>query len=323
MSVALTGFACGAAEPADTLALPLAEPPHPSAALSPASIDTRIELPALSLPRPMMWSGALQPSPRASVAELPLLRLSDARFTALTGSPRRLVDIALGSYTTDVTSRLAMMQMRADPAFNVSRAAVVGRAAGFGLVAMTSAMAMPGLMGVESGGFGLQRDFGPVAVMASASVARYGSAVGVMQNYGVDISATWTLSADNSVTLFGSHYTTPSMSHLHGPVANYMPAMLPAMGSTAVGGYFSHNFSRRFGVSLGAVSEYNSLRRSWHTRPIVIPYVNVGGHKLGIDVGGIVSGIIESAIENHSRRHSSPPAMSAPPGGMVPRPRLK
>lgn len=68
------------------------------------------------------------------------------------------------------------------------------------------------------------------------------------------------------------------------------------------GGFFTLNTNnRKWGMDLGARSVYNPMTGRWETIPIAMPYYNLGGSKLGVDLGGIVYSLLRSAADSKNR----------------------
>lgn len=68
------------------------------------------------------------------------------------------------------------------------------------------------------------------------------------------------------------------------------------MSTDSYGVTMSLDMSERFGMEVGVQRYYNSMRSSWETVPVVIPYYNFDHFKLGFDVGGVLYEILRNAF---------------------------
>lgn len=76
----------------------------------------------------------------------------------------------------------------------------------------------------------------------------------------------------------------------------------PGLSGYYYGGFFTLNTNnQKWGVDLGARSVYNPMTGRWETIPIAMPYYNLGGSKLGVDLGGIVYSLLRSAANSKNR----------------------
>lgn len=84
-----------------------------------------------------------------------------------------------------------------------------------------------------------------------------------------------------SLNAFGAYETPSFMSMYHTP-QQYL-----------FGGYMTfHTEDKKWGVDLGGKTEPNPYTGRLETTPIVMPYYNLNGQKLGFDFGGLLKSII-------------------------------
>lgn len=136
--------------------------------------------------------------------------------------------------------------------------------------------------------------------------------IGVTNGIGGDMQLEYRLGRNTAVTAIGG--------------MNYYGWMGPAPNTSTAyyGGYFTLNTNNgKWAVDLGVRQEYNSMTGQWSTVPIIMPYYNLGGAKLGIDFGGLLYSTFNSAKEarvpDPGDRHYRGPAVIAPPIDMKPK----
>ena len=91
---------------------------------------------------------------------------------------------------------------------------------------------------------------------------------------------------------------------------NYYGWMSPSPNTMTAyyGGYMTLNTNNgKWAVDVGMRQVYNSTTGRWDTVPIVMPYYNLGGAKLGFDFGGLLYGAFNKAKE---ARYSEPEYMN-------------
>lgn len=132
---------------------------------------------------------------------------------------------------------------------------------------------------------------------------------GVGFNFGVDYSLTNNVSihAIGGITSFG--YLGPQ----------------PNATGAYYGGFVSLlTNNHKWGLDVGARRVYNNFSGRWETIPIAMPYYNLNGAKIGIDVGGLLYGILDGAAEKAFNKSSMKsdamrgPAIIAPPIDVTP-----
>jgi len=105
-----------------------------------------------------------------------------------------------------------------------------------------------------------------------------------------------------SLNAFGAYQSPSFMSMYHVP-QHYL-----------FGGYATfHTENKKWGVDLGQKAEMNPYTGRLESTPIVMPYYNLQGQKLGIDFGGLLKSII---INQRMRKSGDGPWM--PMGPMPP-----
>lgn len=112
--------------------------------------------------------------------------------------------------------------------------------------------------------------------------------------------------ADNvSVSAFGTYQTPSFMS------------MYRTRGVYQYGGFFTlRTDDHKWGVDMGSRMEQNPFTGRQEATPIVMPYYNLNGQKLGIDFGGF----IKSAIINSRMRREGVPFGPMGPMPPIPQP---
>lgn len=109
-----------------------------------------------------------------------------------------------------------------------------------------------------------------------------------------------------------------------GGITNYgMLSPLPSMNTAYYGGYLTLNTNNgKWALDLGVRRVYNSVTGQWETIPIAMPYYNLNGAKLGIDVGGLLYGLLSSKREASAPAPGSKdyrgPAIIGPPIDVTP-----
>lgn len=113
---------------------------------------------------------------------------------------------------------------------------------------------------------------------------------------------TYQLSDYASVSAFGVYQSPSFMSMYH----------TPAQG--LFGGYLTfHTENKKWGIDLGEKTEMNPYTGRLEATPIVMPYYNLQGQKLGFDFGGLLKSII---INNRMKKEGFGPM--GPMGPMPP-----
>ncbi len=157
-----------------------------------------------------------------------------------------------------------------------------GSIAGF-----SSYSTMPIIGSVGSAGFGISHNFSEqLNFSAGISFNKYSLPHNAYNTYSFNGQLTYTLNRNMSLSAFGSYESNNFLNSnpymRHNSFANY-------------GGYLTANTNnQRWGVDVGAQRYYDPYRRRWMTVPIVRPYYNLNGYKLGFDFGGIINNLLES-----------------------------
>ena len=145
----------------------------------------------------------------------------------------------------------------------------------------------------------------------------------------------WTLSASAGVSHFVMPYFTSNSAStsallsykatenvILNAFANYQaPSFMSTMRSPSSwrwGGYVTlQTDNHRWGVDLGTRREYNPYTGRMESIPIVMPYYNLQGQKLGFDFGGLIKSVI---INHQMRKQEGNPFGPAgpPPAGVKP-----
>lgn len=132
------------------------------------------------------------------------------------------------------------------------------------------------------------QNFGRLSLSASASLTKgMVNGVGVVNTLGGSGSLGYYINDNISLTGFGGMYA-------HGLLG---PA--PNINTYYYGGLVNLKTNNgKWGMDLGAQRVLNPMTGRWETIPIAMPYYNLNGQKLGIDVGGLLYSLFRSASES-------------------------
>lgn len=195
--------------------------------------------------------------------------------------------------------------MRFDPAGDYGASSrIMSWDDGF-LAGYRSVTSLPGLMGVESGGFSAVQQFGPVTLTVDAGAKRYGMFRDSFTQLSAGGSATWRINDRLSLTVFGTYYTNQRF---------YSPAAMPYIGASNYGGYMTVAFSDNVGMAMGVKREYDASSGHWITVPIAAPYFNAWGQTVSVDFGGLIREVL---VDSFDWRESHCPVV-APPRHVTP-----
>lgn len=121
--------------------------------------------------------------------------------------------------------------------------------------------------------------------------------------FGASGSATYDASRNVGFTVFGSYQSSPFFGG---------PTSLRAFGGG--GGYMSlKTNNQKWGVDVGAQTFYDPVNHVWRNQPIVMPYYNLNGQKLGFDFGGLLYQVFRGLSESNNRHHNGPPVNGGTP----------
>lgn len=126
---------------------------------------------------------------------------------------------------------------------------------------------------------------GDLQLQGTASLNKLATFHDVTNGASVDLTATYPLGRNVSVTGFGGVY----QSGLFQPGGTR---------SYYYGGYVTLlTNNKKWGADLGVRRVYNPYTGSWETIPVAMPYYNLHGAKLGFDFGGLIYHFLQSAKE--------------------------
>ena len=133
----------------------------------------------------------------------------------------------------------------------------------------------------NSASMGIYQQMGDWTAMGGLQLTKYG----VMYNTAtLTGQLSWRPSRNFGVTVFGNYMPGTFMSPINlGPSWNY-------------GGYVTLQSNGMLGIDLGAQTYYDPIGGHQVT-PIVMPYLNINGAKLGIDLGPL----IQDALQRNNR----------------------
>lgn len=219
--------------------------------------------------------------------------------------------VTVPRFTYQGAPEAAGLKFRLDNvAADVSGNAVLARWETGGVSAYGSVKSFPGMMALESGGLQLSQSVGRVSFAVTGFAEKAGWFRGLTTDYGFGAAAAWQISDRVSLHAFGSFY----MRNYAAP----MPAMSGLTGSSSYGGFLRYDSESWWGVDVGAQNVYSPSLRRWELMPVVRPYVKVGGHSVGVDVGSIIYSLLHSVGESRGWGGGNP--TMGPPVPMGPPP---
>lgn len=125
----------------------------------------------------------------------------------------------------------------------------------------------------------------------SLTAAKYAFDAGMGNRFSVSGSLSYSFNDNISAYVFGSYM--PSYNF-------YSPALMPYLGYSNFGGAVS--FSNEYvGVDLGVKRYLDPFTAQWTTQPIVMPFINVNGQKMGFDIGRLLQDVFRSFMFNASQ----------------------
>lgn len=158
-------------------------------------------------------------------------------------------------------------------------------------------------------GINAYQQWGRLSMNGGLSLSKgVGNGVGVVNGMGANVMLGYQLSDNVTLHAFGGINRYGFM----GPAPNVTGAYY--------GGYMTLMTNNgKWGVDLGVRSVYNSMTGRWEAIPIAMPYYNLNGAKLGVDVGGLLYSIFSSVAERKNDNQNTNfdpnrgPAIIAPP----------
>lgn len=170
----------------------------------------------------------------------------------------------------------------------------------------------PFMYGYNAGGI-IGHQFGNFAVTGNLSLSKAMlNGVGAVNGIGGNASLTYIANRNLSVTAIGG-------------VSQYgYFSPLPSATTAYYGGYFTlKTNNEKWGIDLGAREVYNGMTGHWEMVPIVMPYFNLAGNKIGFDFGGLLREALfdvkRDAVIKQSEQNGRGPAIIPPPIDMKPR----
>lgn len=181
---------------------------------------------------------------------------------------------------------------------------------GGGLSAASSAISLPGMMGLESGRLNLNQRFGNLSLTLWGGADQYGYFRGMQTSWAFGGQLGYRINDRWSVTLFGEY---------HSPLHPLTPGMAGYMDVPRFGGYASYEINDRWGVSVGAQAQRSLVTNRWEAQPIVMPYYKINNDvKIGVDVGGILYNMARDWIEGSNGAPIGSPVIAPPRPGPPP-----
>ena len=163
-----------------------------------------------------------------------------------------------------------------------------GRISGF-----SSSTSYPIIGNIRSAGFGISHDFTErFNFSGNLSFNKYALPNFSYNSYALTGQFSFRFNNNFSVTAFGSYESNRFINN-----NNYNPTNSINMGSylTAV------TNNNEWGVDIGAQRYFDPYQRKWVMIPMLRPFYNLGGNKLGFDFGGLLYQILHTTnLINHS-----------------------
>lgn len=181
---------------------------------------------------------------------------------------------------------------------------------GGSLSAASSAVSLPGMMGIESGRLNLNQRFGNLSLTLWGGADHYGYFRGMQTSWAFGGQLDYRINDRWSLTLFGEYYS---------PLHPLTPGMAGYMSVPRFGGYASYEINDRWGVSVGAQAQRSLVTNRWEAQPIVMPYYKINDDvKIGVDVGGILYNMARDWIEGSNGGPIGSPVIAPPRPGPPP-----
>jgi hypothetical protein len=170
------------------------------------------------------------------------------------------------------------------------------------LTGYNSTELLPGIGGVATAGVTAVHHFSDELTLTGGAMLQK---TGLLYNTAsVHAQLSYQLTDYVSVNAFGAYQSPSFMSTYH------------TRQNVLFGGFVTlHTENKKWGVDLGEKTEVNPYTGRLEATPIVMPYYNLQGQKLGIDFGGLLKSII---INNRMRKEGAPPMGPMGPMGPIP-----
>lgn len=174
------------------------------------------------------------------------------------------------------------------------------------LTGYNSIQSMPGIGGIATAGVTGIHHFSDRLTLTGGAMLQK---TGILYNTAtLHAQLTYELSDYASVSTFGI-YQAPSFFSMY---------QTPAQG--LFGAYLTfHTEDKKWGIDLGEKTEMNPYNGRLEATPIVMPYYNLQGQKLGFDFGGLLKGLFMNYRMNQMMKKGTFPPMG-PMGPMGPMP---
>ncbi len=148
-----------------------------------------------------------------------------------------------------------------------------------------------GIGSIGSAQIGITQIFDRFTFTGSISANKYNLANGAFNNFGASGKVSFKINDKLSFNVFGSAQSNNTL---------YSPAAMSVLSYSSYGGSLSVKFSESFGADFGAQRCYDPYTGRWRTLPIVAPYINIKGAKIGMDIGPIILDVIQGIINSDS-----------------------
>ena len=175
------------------------------------------------------------------------------------------------------------------------------------LTGSNSSYSSPMMDGRAASVTGVQH-WGDFSITGTANLTKdHMSGMGIQNGAGVGLQLDYQLNRNLSITGFAGYQQLGFLSSSPNSHSLYFGGFLTAMTNNG-----------RWGVDVGMRRYYDSATGQWTNVPIVMPYYNLNGAKLGIDFGGLLLQSIQGLDKALNPGHYKP----SPRGGGIIKPEV-
>ncbi len=183
---------------------------------------------------------------------------------------------------------------------------------GGGIFASSAMNTFPGMGNIATGAVSVTQDFGRFSITGSIVGSKYHLDNQLYNSYGVSGHLSYQLSDRITLNAFGNY------QH-HNGFYHSMQAM-PYIARSSYGATMGMQMSDKFSMEVGVQRYYDPFSKKWFTTPIVIPQIDINGHKLGIDFGGLIYQVVHSLLKDYTSPNPMQPGRAVMPRMASPHP---
>lgn len=156
-----------------------------------------------------------------------------------------------------------------------------------------------GIGSIGEATIGFSQTFDKVTITGSVTGNKYNMAGGVYDNFGANAMINYQINDRFSLNVFGSAQTNNSF---------YSGGSMGVLPYSSYGASLTTMFSRKFGADVGMQRCFDPYSRQWKNIPIVSPFFNWRGQKIGFDLGPLLLNIFEGLNETlNGKSNYGPP----------------